>query len=165
MSTSTSHFIPIYRLTAPAVPVQAVRKYREAKENGHVKQLFEDPYPARHNSGAKCKLTTAIARALHRINLEWSGGLSYAQLRDKLHQEGYGDFHEDTVRRWYVALGVKVLRLYLRPKLKDHHKLDRLTWCLNEVTTGTNEFGGNYDTVHVDEAWHFILVYGAGSRI
>lgn len=93
---------------------QVVRKYKEAAQHGDVKQLLTDLYPKRHNSGTKCKLTPNIARSMHRLNLEHNGALSYAQLRDKLLEEGAGNFDESTVRRWYVALGIKVIRLYLR---------------------------------------------------
>ena len=91
-----------------------MKKYKNAEENNTVKGLFADLYPKRHNSGAKCLLTVGIARAIHRINLEHNGALSYAQLRDKLHEEGLGDYDESTVRRWFVELGVKIVKLYLR---------------------------------------------------
>ena len=141
-----------------------VRKYRAAERTGAAKQLLSDLYPDRHNSGTKCKLTTHIAREVHRINLEYNGALSFAQLRDKLHDEGVGDFGADTVRRWCTALGVKVVRLYLRPKLKNHHKLDRLTWCVNEVGD-SNEFSPNYDVVHIGESWHFLLSGGRRVKV
>lgn len=107
---------------------QVVKKYRQAKENSTVGELFKDLYPLRHNSGTKCSLTVGIARALHRINLEHSGGLSYAQLRDKLQQEGYGYYEESTVARWFHKLGVKTVKLYLRSvaryKFAISHRLD-----------------------------------------
>ena len=98
----------------PLCSNQVVRKYKEADEHGGAKQLLADLYPKRHNSGTKCKLAPNIARSMHRLNLEHNGALSYAQLRDKLAEEGVGNFGESTVRRWYVALGIKVIRLYLR---------------------------------------------------
>ena len=142
-----------------------MKKYRKAEENGEVKNLFNDLYEKRHNSGAKCLLTVEIGRALHRINVENNGALSYAQLRDKLCEEGFGDYSESSVRRWYVALGVRVVRLYLRPKLKNTHKLDRIDWTLNEIDMESMTFGYNYDCVHIDEAWYFMLANGRAVKV
>ena len=51
-----------------------------------------------------------------------------------------------------------------RPKLKLCHKLDRITWVLNELDEN-NTFGSNYNCVHIDEAWYFMMADGRAIKV
>ena len=56
---------------------KVVKQYHEAEKENFVGEMMQYPYPKRHNSGRKCKLTCAIARTMHAINLEFSGCITF----------------------------------------------------------------------------------------
>ena len=69
------------------------------------------------------------------------------------------DFHEESVRRWCISLGIKKIRVHLHPTLSDKHRPDRIDFSLSEWIDDEDldnlKWNETYNTVHIDEAWYY----------
>ena len=114
--------------------------------------------------GAGMKLTEELAAKMVAINDKFWGKLSVKKLAGKLKSEGF-DCSRESVRRWCKELGAVRRRRYIRPKLSLRHKLDRLTWVIEEYDRETQMFGDNRNTCHGDEKWFYLTHDGTVCRV
>ena len=138
--------------------------YREQKERGI--PLAHMPWSRkRKNCGRGCyKFTPATARKLIEINNKHWGALSYKRLAGKLKEAGI-DVVPETVRTWSKELGMTRRRRYIKRKLTIRHKIDRLSFVLDQIDPTTSNFNNLENVVHGDEKWFFMMKDGTVCRV
>jgi len=125
--------------------MKAYRDHRETRS----KTSLSNKRKGRAATNMKC--SPAILKRMKEIDHEHRGSLPYDRLHHLLVKEGF-DCSLSSVRVWAIKAGCRKRRLFLRPKLRLRHRLDRLDWVLNElVSRRSRRFGSNTDTVHLDE--------------
>ena len=114
--------------------------------------------------GHLLKFTPEIGQLLIEINDKHWGKLSIKKLAGKLTSAGH-KCSPTTMRRWCKALGATRRRRYVKPKLTDRHRYNRLQWVLNEYDKTTGKFGDNANTCHGDENWFYLMLDGTVARV
>jgi len=68
-----------------------------------------------------------------------------------------------TLYRWSKAKGFKAVRLNLKPKLSEQHKLNRIAYVLGQVIdldARRPRYKNMYGHVHIDEKWFYLMANG-----
>ena len=75
------------------------------------------------------------------------------------------DVVPETVRTWNKELGMTRRRRYIKPKLTIRHKIDRLSFVLDQIDPTTSNFNNWENVVHGDEKWFFMMKDGTVCRV
>ena len=110
------------------------------------------------------KFTTEIAAKLIEINNAKWGKLSFKRLAGKLHDEGIQVSHV-AVGTWCKELMMQRRRRYIKPKLTLGHRINRLTFALDQVNQQAGRFSDLKNTVHSDEKWFYLMSDGQVCRV
>ena len=100
----------------------------------------------------------------HRNQQQALGALSYKRLAGMLKEAGI-DVVPETVRTWSNELGMTRRRHYIKPKLTIRHKIDRLSFVLDQIDPTTSNFNNLENVVHGDEKWFFMMKDGTVCRV
>eukprot|EP00117_Sycon_ciliatum_P039056 scpid92697/ scgid1715/ len=106
--------------------------------------------------GFNLKLTPELAKKMVEINDKAWGRLSCKKLAGELTEAGY-PCSEPSVRRWCQALGAVRRRRYIKPKLTVRHRLNRLSWAIDQYNRGRRKFVDNLNMCHGDEKWYYLM--------
>ena len=100
-------------------------------------------------------LTPTKAAALRAIN---SGNRAFTngQVSDRLKELGL-EFSGETVRRWFEKEGARKVVRRIKPSLSESQKKRRIDFICDQVDEVTGNFLDQFNVIHLDESWFFLL--------
>lgn len=108
--------------------------------------------------GPKLQLTEEIATVIDESIIKEKGDITYRELQVELEKAGL-PLSLGAVHKYAKVLGVHEESKYVKPKLTEKNKIERLKWVLSKIDVSDPNDLRYYhqnNIVHVDEKWMYV---------
>lgn len=134
----------------PGVSERTIRdiwyRYRDSQNEPN---FSLDPQRKGH-SGRSSQLSDEIIGFLVDIIAEYKGELTYDEIHSIAKSEGI-DCCRTTILNWCHKIGIFEESSYVKPALSEHHKIERIRYCLSFIKDNQEEYIDLSNRLHLDE--------------
>ncbi|CAN0400133.1 unnamed protein product, partial [Pylaiella littoralis] len=142
-------------------PQYPSRLLKSAKDQINANQ--EVNLSSKGRKGRPSLLTPSKVAALKKVNSQ-NRSFTLRQVSNQLTDLGL-EFGKDTVRRWFKELGAAKKARRIKPSLSDAQKRRRIDYICDQVDETTGEYLDQYNAVHLDESWFYLMKEKAKVRV